>query len=98
MHVIIVRWRIKAEFVGDFEREMKAHVAATRRSEPGCVQFDVCTDKADPRTFHLFEIYADDQALADHAKSPTLAKIREKIPLWVEDRGHHTATLWPRQS
>jgi quinol monooxygenase YgiN len=96
MHVIVVRLRIKAEHVAAFEAEMRAHVAATRRSERGCLQFDVATDKAEPRTYHLFEVYADDQALADHAKSPTLAKLRESMGSWVEERSLSSATLWPR--
>jgi quinol monooxygenase YgiN len=96
MHAIIVNWKIRAEYVGEFEAQMKAHIEATRRTEPGCLQFDVAVDKTDPRSFHLFEIYADDQALADHAKSPTLAAIRDKIPLWVEERVLVNATLWPR--
>lgn len=96
MHVIIVRWQVKAEQIAAFEAEMKHHIAATRRTEPGCLQFDVAVDKEKPRTYHLFEVYADDQALADHAKSPTLAAIREKIPLWVEERSISTASLWPR--
>ncbi len=98
MHVILVTWTIKAEHVAAFEREMRAHIAATRRSEPGCLQFDVAVDKERPRTYHLFEIYADDNALADHAKSPTLAALREKGKEWVEDRRYATATLWPRAS
>ncbi|MEO7403094.1 MAG: putative quinol monooxygenase [Burkholderiales bacterium] len=96
MHVIIVKWKIKPQYVAEFEREMREHVAATKRSESGCVQFEVATDNADPRTFHLFEIYRDDQAIADHAKSPTLAAIRSKIPEWVEERSLANATLWPR--
>jgi (4S)-4-hydroxy-5-phosphonooxypentane-2,3-dione isomerase len=98
MHVIIVKWKIRPEHVAEFEREMKDHIRATRRSEPGCLQFDVAVDKTDPSTFHLFEIYADDQAIADHAKSPTLAKLREKIPTWVIERNLVNATLWPRIS
>jgi len=94
MHVIIVRWRIKEGFVADFEAGMKAHVAATRASEPGCLRFDVARDKKEPRTYHLFEVYRDDQALADHALSPTLATLRDKAPLWVEDRSYYTGNTW----
>ena len=94
MHVIVVRWQIKEGHVADFEAEISSHVAATRKTEPGCVRFDVVRDKKEPRTFHLYELYRDDQALDDHAKSPSLAKLREKIPLWVEERVHHTGTLW----
>ncbi len=95
MHVIMVRCKIKADCVEAFEAEMKAHVQATRRTEPGCVQFEVCIDKEDPTTYHLFEIYADDKAIEDHAKSPTLAAMREKLEDWAEDRTLTTATRWP---
>lgn len=94
MHAIIVRWRIKEGFVEAFEAEMKSHVAATRASEPGCLRFDVVRDKKEARTYHLFEIYRDDQAVADHRKSPTLAKLVEKAPLWVEDRSYFTGDTW----
>ena len=94
MHVIIVRWKIREGFEADFEKEMRAHVAATRASEPGCLRFDVVRDKKDSRSYHLFEIYRDDQAIADHRKSPTLAKLVEKAPLWVEERAHATAETW----
>ena len=96
MHAIIVRWRVKAEHVVDFQNAIREHVAATRRTEPGYLQFDVCVDKQEPRTYHLFELYANDQALEDHARSPTLAKLREKIPLWVDERELHNATVMPR--
>ncbi len=95
MHVIVVRWQLKPEYVAVFEQTMTEHIRATRRTEPGCVQFDIAVDKTIPRTYHLFEVYRDDQALLDHAKSPTLAVIREKAKEWVEDRAAYTARLWP---
>ncbi len=96
MHVIIVKWKIKPEYVTAFEAAMKDHVRATRRSEPGCLQFDVAVDKEQPHTYHLFEVYADDAALAAHSRSPKLAAIREGGKQWVEERSYATATLWPR--
>jgi quinol monooxygenase YgiN len=94
MHVIIVRLTIKPEFVEAFEAEMRSHVAATRKSEPGCLAFEVSVDKKNPRTYHLYEVYKDDQAMADHAKSPTLKKMAEKMPGWVEDRARYDAVPW----
>ena len=96
MHVIVVRWEIKPECVETFERTMKAHVAATRRTEPGCLQFDVAKDNEVPNTYHLFEVYADEEALARHAKSPTLAAVREQGKEWVVSRSYARATMWPR--
>ena len=36
--------------------------------------------------FWLYEVYQDDAAMAAHAKSPSLPKLRENIPTWVEER------------
>jgi quinol monooxygenase YgiN len=96
MHVILVRLRLKPQYVAEFEQEMRAHVAATRRTEPGCLQFDVAADKVEPNTYHLFEVYADERAMAEHVASPTLKRLGEKLRLWVEERERHDATLWPR--
>jgi autoinducer 2-degrading protein len=95
MHVLIVTWQIKPEFVEAYEEMMKWHIAATRSSEPGCLRFDICRDNNQPRTYHLYEIYADDAAMEAHAKSPTLPTVREKIGVWVEGRSYHQATLLP---
>jgi len=95
VHAIIVRWQIKPECVEEFEKAMKEHIAATRRTEPGCLQFDVAVDNESPRTYHLFEVYRDDEALARHAKSPTLAGIRAHAAEWLESRIYARATLWP---
>lgn len=43
------------------------HIAATR-DEPGCRSFDVTQDKNDPETFHLAEIFDDEDAFAFHQK------------------------------
>lgn len=94
MHVIMVRWTIKPEHVETFEAAMRAHIRATRASEPGCLRFDVALAETEPRTYHLFEVYADDRALEDHARSPTLAGLRALAPVWVETRAYATGTLW----
>lgn len=95
MHVVLVKWKIRPECVEAFEKAMKDHIRATKRTEPGCVQFEVAVDKEQPRTYHLFEIYADDAGLAAHARSPTLAALRERAKDWVEERSYSIATLWP---
>jgi (4S)-4-hydroxy-5-phosphonooxypentane-2,3-dione isomerase len=91
MHVILVRLKIKPEHVADFEREIAHHAAATRRTEPGCLQFDVCVDKSDPTTFYFYEVYRDDAAMEAHKASPTLKAMGTKMPGWVLERERHDA-------
>jgi len=39
------------------------------RQEPGCRFYQAYRDPAEPRVFHLFEIYDDDDAVAAHGES-----------------------------
>ncbi len=94
VHAIIVRLRIKPEHVATFERRMREHVEFTRRTEPGCTLFDVSVDTRDPRTYHLYELYDGDDALAAHRKSTSLIAIRDDLREWTEDRAYHEAVLW----
>ncbi|MGH6988512.1 MAG: putative quinol monooxygenase [Stellaceae bacterium] len=95
MHLIFVKMRIKAAHVAAFREEITRHVGYTRQHEPGCVQFDVATDKTDPNTFYFVEVYRDDQALTDHRGSPSLTIFRPKIAEWVEERDAKEAVTWP---
>lgn len=95
MNLIFVTMRIKAEHVDDFKKELRRHVGYIRQHEPGCVQFDVATDKADTRTFHFVEIYRDDAAVAAHRASPSLEIFRPRIAPWTETRDVKEAVLWP---
>lgn len=45
-------------------------LAPLSRAEPGCLQYDVHRDPADPRAFFLFERYVDEPAFEAHASSP----------------------------
>jgi quinol monooxygenase YgiN len=39
------------------------------RAEPGCRFYQAYRDPAEPRVFHIFEIYDDEDAVADHGAS-----------------------------
>ena len=39
--------------------------------------------------------YADHAAHEDHYKSPTLDTLREKFPIWTEERELRLGDLWP---
>jgi len=44
--------------------------ARASRTEPGCRQFDVCTDPSAPDRVTLYEIYDDDAAFEAHLRAP----------------------------
>jgi quinol monooxygenase YgiN len=39
------------------------------RDEPGCHRFDVAHDTSDLEVFHIYEVYADEDAFAAHQAS-----------------------------
>jgi (4S)-4-hydroxy-5-phosphonooxypentane-2,3-dione isomerase len=41
--------------------------------EPGCLQFDVCVDTADPDRVLLYEVYEDQAAFEAHGQTPHFA-------------------------
>jgi quinol monooxygenase YgiN len=92
MHVIVVKFKIKELYVKDFEAEIRRHAGWVKANEKGCVMFEVSTDKNEPRTYHLYEIYKDDVALHEHENSPSLKTFGGHMREWVEERARWSAT------
>jgi len=49
------------------------------RREPGNIRFDVLQSKEDPTKFVLYEVYADEQAAAEHKKTPHYLRWRDEV-------------------
>ena len=65
--------------------------ATSLEREPGCLQFDVCEDTADPNRFLLYEVYEDRAALDAHRETPHFAAWQEAASECVE-RAEPTST------
>lgn len=66
MYCIIVQTQLKPGKREAFLRAMLPNAEASVREEPGCHVFDVLEDQDNPDLFHLYEIYASKEALAEH--------------------------------
>ncbi len=86
MQALVVRFRIKPGQVDAFERAIVANARASRETEPGCRQFDVCRDPQDAQLFFLYELYDDDAAIAAHMQSPHFLAMNQATAPWVEDK------------
>lgn len=86
MLALVVEFRIKPALVSAFEREIVENARASRETEPGCRQFDVCRDPADPALFFLYELYDDDAAIAAHLKTQHYLKMNDSTATWVESK------------
>ena len=69
MQALVVEFRIKAAHVDAFASAIVENARASRETEPGCRQFDVCRDPADAGVFFLYELYDDEAAIRAHLQS-----------------------------
>ncbi len=66
MYVVTVEFAIDPACWDDFIPLMLENAARSRRDEPGCRQFDVCTDAKRPGLVFLYELYDDAAAFDAH--------------------------------
>lgn len=89
MQALIVEFRIRSGRSDAFAEAIAANAAASRETEPGCRQFDVCQDRTDPSLFMLYELYDDDAAIAAHIASAHFRHLDALTRDWVERK-----TVW----
>jgi autoinducer 2-degrading protein len=68
--VVVVDFRIKRDFIREFEHVMLKQAADSLALEPGCHYFDVVVDAGEPDLYHLYEVYTDAAAFAAHREYP----------------------------
>ena len=86
MQALVVEFRIKPEFVRDFEAAIDENARLSRETEPGCRQFDVCRDPAEPAVFYLYELYDDEAAIQAHLKSAHFLQMDQRTSGWVHSK------------
>jgi autoinducer 2-degrading protein len=69
MYVVTVEFHIRPPHFAAFLPLMRENAQASLRIEPGCRQFDVCTDPARPSSLFLYEVYDDRSAFEAHLAS-----------------------------
>ena len=89
MHVLVVEFRIRTEFIDRFEAAIADNARLSRETEPGCRQFDVCRDPADPAVFLLYELYDDEAAFAAHLETPHFKAFDREVAPWVVGKVVH---------
>ena len=83
MKILLVEFRIHAAHVDAFAQAIADNARLSRETEPGCRQFDVCRDPADPSLFVLYESYDDDAAVGAHLKSAHFLAMDSLSRDWV---------------
>ena len=86
MLALIVEFRIETAHIAAFEHAIAENARASRETEPGCRQFDVCRDPADPSFFFLYESYDDEAAIDAHLRAPHFLLMDSATRDWIASK------------
>lgn len=92
MQALVVEFIIHLAHVAAFAEAITENARASRETEPGCRQFDVCTDPANAQRFFLYELYDDEAAIQAHLQSPHFLAMNAASADWVAGK-----TVWRYQ-
>lgn len=84
MHVVTVEFVAKASHIEPFRAAMIENATASREREPGCRQFDVAVDPAEPSTIFLYELYDDRAAFDAHLATAHYREFDARTRDWIE--------------
>ena len=86
MLALVVEFHVDPAHAAAFDTEITANARASRETEPGCRQFDVCRDLADPGLFFLYELYDDEAAIQVHLHTPHYLHLDAVTAPWVQSK------------
>lgn len=76
--------------MAEFLPLMNDNARTSLKDEPGCHQFDVCTDPERPNEVFLYELYADRAAFEAHLASAHFADFDSKTSMLIADKDVRT--------
>ena len=86
MYAVVVSFQIEADRVAEFMPLMLANARQSRLDEPGCLQFDVCTDLDRPGQVFLYELYSDRAAFDAHLTSPHFTEFDRAVAAMIASK------------
>ncbi|SLN65056.1 putative quinol monooxygenase [Oceanibacterium hippocampi] len=97
MYVVTVLFVVAPEHRKRFRAAMARQAETSLGQEPGCLQFDVCHDPAEPESCFLYEVYADEAAFRRHLESTHYKAFAETVDGWVARKSVKTyERAWPK--
>ncbi len=92
MFAVTVMFEIKETHVSEFLPLMIANAQASLTSEPGCKQFDVCRNPANPQEIFLYELYDDEAAFKVHLQTDHFKSFDAKVASMINEKIVQTFT------
>jgi quinol monooxygenase YgiN len=84
--VVIAEFDVRPDGLERFLELAREDASASVSKEPGCYQFDVTVEQAEPNRVVLYEVYEDEAAFNAHLQMPHLATFRHGIEPLVTGR------------
>jgi quinol monooxygenase YgiN len=82
---VVARFAVKPECVDDFIEAARRTMVEPTRKEPGCIEYDLCQDQADPTRFAMIETWEDEASLGAHLAQDSLqSAVAALMPLAAE--------------
>ena len=92
MFVVTVQFELKQGTQETFLTLMLENAKASEELEPGCLQFDVCTNPETPDQIFLYEVYADSTAFKAHLAMPHFKSFDEATGNMIAAKSIKTLT------
>jgi autoinducer 2-degrading protein len=93
---VLVTLDVRPDRIEEFIAGVTANARASLRDEPGCLAFDVHRDHFDTNRFHLYEIYADEDAFTGaHRSAPHYAAWQKIARDCLVEGGHYNIFAFP---
>lgn len=90
MFAVTVHFRLKPENMTRFMPLMLANAAKSLQVEPGCRQFDVCSDMDRPGDVFLYEVYDSQAAFLEHLESAHFLSFDAAVRDMIEEKSVST--------
>jgi quinol monooxygenase YgiN len=69
---VVARFAVQKDRIDEFKRLAKQTLVTPTVGEPGCLEYELCQDEADPTRFAMIETWESAEALAAHLAQPSL--------------------------
>jgi quinol monooxygenase YgiN len=83
-YAFIVRAKTRPEKAAAFQALFASYVAPSR-AEPGCIEYHMLRDLADPTLFMFYEVWASKADLDVHCALPHMAQFAEQRMDYLEE-------------
>lgn len=90
MYAVTVLFRIKPDVMAEFMPLMQANARTSLSQEPGCQQFDICTDTERAAEVFLYELYTNRAAFDAHLQSAHFKAFDAAVSEMIADKTIHT--------